>query len=378
MFRIPTEALRPGMRLGKNIMAADGRILLQAGTELRESYIRILQRMEVPGVYITNQLAPDIEPHDVVSERSRMALTESMREAMTEIGRTVGASLKQGHRRFQGGFDTAKLKAGVDMIVTELLKNPRALVNLQDIRSADSYTLGHSVNVCVLSVLMGMSAGYNEKQLHELGMGALMHDIGKVAIPAEILNKASALTPEEYELMKQHTIIGWEVLSKQPEISYVSSAMALQHHERWSGQGYPRQLKEKEIHPYSRICALADCYDAMTADRTYRKGYTPLRALKQLTELMSDYFDPDLLKSFAECVAVYPVGALVELSGGYEAIVVAVERGKNTRPKVRIVTDPGGQPLTKPVEIDLAGEPKIQILRTISEEAPAFVMESMT
>ncbi len=372
MFRIPTAALRPGLRLGKNIIAPDGRILLQAGTELKEAYIKILQRMDVPAVYITNELAPDVDPPDVVSEQSRMALANGMREVITEIGKTVGASLKQGQRRFQGGFDTSKVKAGVDMIVTELLQNPRALVNLQDIRAADSYTLGHSVNVCVLAVLMGMSLGYNEKQLHELGMGALMHDIGKVALPQEVLNKPSALSTEEFELMKQHTTIGWEILSKQPEISYLSSAVALQHHERWSGAGYPRQLKEKEIHPYSRVCTVVDIYDAMTADRTYRKGYHPLRALKQMTELTSDYFEPELLKLFAECVAVYPVGSLVEISGGYEAVVVAVERGKNERPRVRIVRDPSGQVLPKTVEIDLSAQPNIQIIRTIQEEAPEF------
>lgn len=378
MFQVATAALRPGMRLGKNIMAVDGRVLLQAGTELRETYITILKRIGVSAVYVTNELAPDIEPMDVVSDRSRQVLTTGMREVMTEIGRTVGTSLKQGVRRFGGGFDTSKVKAGVDLIVTDLLSNPRALVNLQDIRTADAYTLGHSVNVCVLAVLMGLSLEYNEKQLNELGMGALMHDIGKMAVPNEILNKPGTLTPEEYDVMKQHTTAGWEVLSRQPEISYVSAAVALQHHERWSGNGYPRQLKEKEIHTYSRIAAVVDVFDAMTADREYRKGHHPVRALKHMTELTADFFDPELLKLFAECVAIFPVGSLVEISGGYEAVVVGVERGKNTRPRLRIVRDPSGAVLPRPVEMDLSAHPEIQIVRTIAEEAPEFIPTAMS
>lgn len=378
MFRIAVAALRPGMRLGKNIMANDGRVLLHAGTELRETYINILQRIGVPAVYITNELAPDVEPFDVVSDRSRQALTTGMREVMTDIGRTVGASLKQGVRRFSGGFDATKVKAGVGMIVTDLLSNPRALVNLQDIRTADTYTLGHSVNVCVLSVVMGLAMGYNEKQLNELGMGALMHDIGKVALAPELLHKPAALTPEEYEVMKQHTTLGWEILSKQPEISFVSSAVALQHHERWSGAGYPRQLKDKEIHAYSRITSIVDVFDAMTADRDYRKGHHPVRALKHMTELTSDYFDPELLQMFSECVAIYPVGSLVEISGGYEAVIVAVERGKNLRPRIRIVRDHHGTVLAKPVELDLSARGEIQIVRTIQEDAPEFAPALMS
>lgn len=170
VFRIPIKALRPGMRVGKNIIANDGRILLHAGTELHERYIEILKRIDSPAVYITNELAPDVEPQDVVSEKNRQALGGGMCDVVGEITRTMSQSAKQGQRRLPTTLDISKLKLGVDSIVTELLHNPRVMVNLQDIRTADDYTLGHSVNVCVLAVLIGLSTGeYNVKQLNELG-----------------------------------------------------------------------------------------------------------------------------------------------------------------------------------------------------------------
>lgn len=361
------------MRLGKSIIDPEGRVLLHAGTELKASYIRHLERLGVVGVYITNELAPDIEPVDVVSDVARQAVASSMKPAMNEISRTLQESIRSGSRRFRATLPTAQLRQAVSTVVDELLQNPRALVNLQDIRTADQYTLGHSVNVCVLSILLGVSLGYSAPQLHELGMGALMHDIGKLAIPDEILNKPDRLTAEEFAIMSRHTTIGWEMLSAQPEISYVSAAVALQHHERWRGGGYPRSLQGEEIHEYARICAVADCYDAMTADRVYRKGFSPERALKVMTELTADYYEPVLLQLFADCIAIYPVGSMVELTGGYLAVVVAVERGRQWRPRVRIVIDPSGRPMPNPADVDLNERPEIEIVRTVRDEAFDFV-----
>lgn len=375
MLRVAVTDLRPGMRVGKAILATDGRVLLQVGTELRETYIENLERLGVTAVYVFNELAPDVMPPDLVSDQTRATLTVSMKETLSELSRTFQLSIRAGSRRLSAGFAASKLKSAVDMVVSELMRNPRAILNLNDIRTADEYTLGHSVNVCILSVLLGSQAGLNAAQLHELGLGALMHDIGKIAIPTEVLNKPGALTPEEFALMREHTTLGWEILSTQQEISYTSSAMALQHHERWSGGGYPRGIKGTAIHQFSRICAVVDCYDAMTADRVYRKGFTPERALKSLNEISRDFFEPELLQLFCESVAPYPVGSLVEITDGYQAVVTAVERGKTTRPHVRVVIDPEGRPLAQPFAVDLFAEPHVHILSTVQDEAAEFIAD---
>lgn len=378
MLRVTLDELKPGMRVGKSVVASDGRVLLHAGTELKESYLRHLQRMGVPAVYVTNELAPDVEPQDVVPEQTRQALAGGMKETMSSISKSLQESAKSGSRRFSAAFPTAQLKGAVSSVIDELMANPRAVVNLQDIRTADEYTLGHSVNVCILSVLLGVSSGYTPNQLNELGMGALMHDIGKMTVPSAILNKPDRLTAEEFAIISKHTTVGWEMLSAQPEISYVSAAVALQHHERWRGGGYPRSIHGEQIHEYARICAVADCYDAMTADRVYRKGFTPLRAMKVMTELTADYFEPAILKVFTECVALYPVGSMVEITGGFLAIVVAVERGKTERPRIRIVLDPTGRPLTTPAEVDLTSRPELEIVRTVRDDALELAPDLIT
>jgi HD-GYP domain-containing protein (c-di-GMP phosphodiesterase class II) len=372
LLKVMVNELRPGLRLGKSVIAADGRVLLFAGTELKESYIRHLQRMNVAAVYVQNELAPDIEPEDVVAGKTRQALSAGMKEAVAEISRSVQEAVAKGSRRYSVQFPTAQLKAAVNSVVDDLLTNPRAVVNLQDIRTADEYTLGHSVNVCITAVMLGVSMGYNAAQLGELGMGALMHDVGKVAIPPEILNKPDRLTAEEFAIMSRHTTIGWEILSAQSEISYVSAAVALQHHERWKGGGYPRSIAGEQIHEYARVCAVADCYDAMTADRIYRKGFVPERALKIMTELTADYYEPQVLRTFWECIALYPVGSMIEITGGYMAVVVGNERGRTDRPRVRIVLDAAGRPVPRPVEVDLNERREIEIVRTVRDEAYEF------
>jgi len=371
MLRLPIGELRPGMRLGKTILAANGRVLLNSGTELKESYIATLHKLGITAAFITNELAPDVEPHDVVADSSRQQVTAGLRETTEEINRAFAASMRAGNRRFSGGFNPGKLRSAVDIVVTDLLANTRAMVSLQDIRAVDEQMLGHSVSTCILSTLLGMAMGYNTSQLHELGMGALLHDIGKVGVPADLLSKSEPLTPAELGLVQQHATIGWDILSKQPQISFVSSAVALQHHERWAGGGYPRAMQGKEIHEYARICAVGDFYDTLVADRANHKGFSAHRALRFMQDLPG-YFDPDILKVFSECVAVFPVGAVVEITGGFKAVVVSVERGKAERPHIRIIRDPSGEPVLTPTEIDLSKRSDIEIRRTSHEGARDF------
>lgn len=375
MFRVPTTEIRSGMRLGKSIVTADGRVLLQAGTLLRESFVDPLLAHGVASVYIVNELAPDIEPVDVVSEESRRQLGAEMKKTMAEIDRTFAEASKTGVRRFQATLRTERLKMTVDTIVGELMTNPKATVSLQDIRTADEYTLGHSVNVCILSTLLGVEMGFSPQELRELALGALLHDIGKTAVPPEVLNKPDKLTAEESQIMNQHTTMGWMMLKDQREISYTSAIVALQHHERWTGGGYPMGLSGNQIYKFARVCAVADCYDAMTADRIYRKGLSPVVALETLSGPMHGFFEPRILLAFLNCIAPWPVGSMVEITGGEKGVVVAVERGRADRPKIRILLAPDGSPLAQPYEVDLVRERKIDIIREIHEDADAYLGE---
>lgn len=363
------------MRLGKSIITADGRVLLQAGTLMRESFIDPLLAHGVASVYIVNELAPDVEPADVVSDEVRAHLRAEMKQAMSEIDRAFAEASKLGIRHFQASFRTERLKNMVDLVVGELMANPKATVSLQDIRTADEYTLGHSVNVCILTTLLGVELGYTSQELRELAFGALLHDIGKTAVPPEILNKPGKLTPEETEIMNQHTTMGWMMLKDQREISYTSAIVALQHHERWTGGGYPMNLSGNQIYKFARVCAVADCYDAMTADRVYRKGLTPAVALDTLSGPMHGFFEPRNLIAFLNCIAPWPVGSVVEITGGQKAVVISAERGRADRPLVRVVLEPDGGRVAQPFELDLSRERNIEIVRELHESADAYLNE---
>jgi len=375
MYRVATTEIRAGMRLGKSVITADGRVLLKAGTVLRETFVDPLLAHGVASIYIVNDLAPDVEPVDVVSDETRRTLGNEVKKVFGDIDRMVEKAAKAGMRHFNASLRTDKLKQAVDQVVQELLANPKAAVSLQDIRTADEYTLGHSVNVCVLSTLLGAELGFTPQELKDLALGSLLHDIGKTAIPPEILNKPGKLTPEEAEVMNQHTTLGWTMLKDQSDVSYTSAIIALQHHERWSGGGYPMNLSGNQIYKFSRVCAIADVYDAMTADRVYRKGLGPAIALDTLSGPMHGYFDPKMLLAFLNCIAPYPVGSIVEITGGMKAVVISVERGRADRPRVRVVLDPGGNRLAEPYEIELIKEKAVDIVKEVHEDATEYLKE---
>ncbi|MDB4895487.1 MAG: hypothetical protein JWN15_1749 [Firmicutes bacterium] len=354
------------MRLGKSVRMPGGRILLQAGTELKAAYLEPLKRHGIAAVYVINELAPDVEPADVVSDEVRSGLSTDFRQLLSQLSDAFADASK----RYRAQINIGPLKQAVANLVDELLVDRNAVVNLQDIRTADEYTLGHSVNVCILSVLLGTALDYNVGELRDLGLGALMHDIGKVAIPPEILRKPGVLTPEEFALMKTHTTLGAQILRDQGFVSYTAASVALQHHERWEGGGYPLGLSGDQIFKFSRICAIADCYDALTADRVYRKGMPPARARQLLVEEMRHFFDPEMLGTFLPLTAPYPVGSMVELTDGQVAVVVAVERRNVECPRVRVILGADRAGLAEPYEIDLALHSATEIARPFQEIVP--------
>lgn len=342
---------------------------------LRESFVAPLLRYGVAAVYVINELAPDVEPVDVVSDQTRRQLSGAMARTLSEIDAAVAEAARTTMRHFSPSIQIDGLKQTIDQIVAELLANPKIAVSLQDIRTADAYTLGHSVNVCILSTLLGAELGFTPQELRDLALGALLHDVGKVAVPPEILNKPGRLTPEETRIMNQHTTLGWEMLKDNPAIPYTAAIVALQHHERWAGGGYPSNIKGNQIYKFSRVCSIIDCYDAMTADRIYRKALSPVLALESLSGPMHGFFDPQMLLTFLNCIAPWPVGSMVEITGGRKAVVVAAVRGRADRPRVRVVLEPDGSRTVAPYEIDLYEERHIEVLREVHEDAESYLKE---
>lgn len=361
MFRVSLDAVKPGMKVAKGIYTSDGQILINAGVTLKPRYIDHLRKLGIAAIYVEDDLAGDVVADDVVDEATRLQATKAVREFFLNTQQSSNGRAFMVDR---------KLQQTVNDIIDDLLSKKELMVNLQDIRTMDDYTFGHSVNVCILALITGISLGLSRIQLNHLGMGALMHDIGKLKIPSSIMNKPGKLTKEEFAIMQQHPKIGFEILRNQDDVSLLSAHMALEHHERYDGTGYPNQLAKDDIHLFSSICSVADVFDAVTADRVYRKAFAPHEAYELLAASGNSHFDYRVVSVFLRNIAAYPVGTWVELNTGEIGIVVDTKPGFATRPKVRLEYYSGEawEPIFPPQEINLATELDRLIVRVVPRD----------
>ena len=221
-------------------------------------------------------------------------------------------------------------------IVEEIRECETMIVETINLSTYDNYTYNHSVNVDILSVILGVACGLRDDELRKLSQAALLHDIGKTCVPIEIINKPGRLTPEEYEEVKKHPRYGYNMLRDNYEVSSVARNAILSHHENEDGTGYPRGLTTEKIHLFAKIIHIADVYDALTTKRVYKDAMNPADALEYLMGNTERMFHKDLVATFLEYVAPYPLGVQVELSTGQKAIVVKNNRSMLSRPVVRL------------------------------------------
>ncbi len=242
----------------------------------------------------------------------------------------------------------------VERITESILRNRDALVSLSRIKQQDDYTFQHSVSVCALLVSFCHASGMKPEDVQEVGVGGLLHDIGKMRVPLSILNKPGRLTEEEFEVMKSHVAEGCAILEKTPGISEMARMVAAQHHERHDGTGYPGKLKGEEISAFGKMASVVDVYDALTSNRCYHKGEEPTDVLRKLFEWSKHHFDESMVQHFIRAIGIYPVGSLVRLESGRLAVVV--ERGEESllRPVVRVIYDAKNHCSLTPKDVDLA------------------------
>lgn len=240
----------------------------------------------------------------------------------------------------------------VKAMQASVLRNPGALISLSRIKAADTYTFQHSVSICALLVSFAHALGMDAATVEEAGLGGLLHDIGKMKIPHEVLNKPGRLTEEEFQTMKSHAALSRDLLTGVPGISEMVIQIAGEHHEKVGGGGYPRGIAGPEISQIGRMTAIVDVYDALTSNRVYHKGAEPSGVLKNLLEWSGTHLDGDLVQQFIRTLGIYPVGSLVRLSGGRLAVVV--EQSEDLlRPVVRVVYDSGRKLHLQPRDLHL-------------------------
>ncbi len=256
--------------------------------------------------------------------------------------------------RLGGSINTELAKDTVNDVVQSIIRHPDAMLWLSKIREESTYTSDHCLNVCVLAVAFGRQLGLDEQELEKVGLCGLLHDVGKMRVPEEILNKPTSLTHKEMALMKAHTVHGRNLLLAAKNVYTGSIDVAYSHHERMDGTGYPRKLKGAGIARFARIISIVDAYDAMTAKRCYSPAMTSTDALKEIYAGRGSQFDADLALEFIKTIGLYPPGSLVELYTGEIGFVFEANPDRRHLPKVLLLLDQNRRERDRQKVLDLA------------------------
>ena len=253
----------------------------------------------------------------------------------------------------EGIPDADAARGMVDNLAQAVAQNRTALLALTALKNSDNYTFTHMVNVSLLTMGQARGLGIEGPLLREFGLSALMHDIGKVRTPTEVLNKPDKLTDDEFTIMKKHTVDGAEILRRTPEMPALAPVVAFEHHLRVDGTGYPHGVKRNGLNLGTMLCGIADVYDAMRSQRAYQQAFPTDRILAVLQRNDGTQFDQNLVRRFAQLVGIYPAGNLVRLDTGEIAVVVRTYAPDPYRPRVRVVINKEGVKLERPFDLNL-------------------------
>lgn len=294
------------------------------------------------------QAASAVKPLPPTSMEEEIVVARQVHSEANKVVQNVLSDIRLGKQ-----IEVERMEPVVERITESIFRNKDALTSLGRIKSKDSYTFQHSVSVCTLLVSFARAMEFSHEMIHEMGIGGLLHDAGKMRIPDRVLNKPGALTDEEFAVMKSHAALGRDILRGTPGISDTAILVAAQHHERYDGTGYPDRLKGPEISEIGQMAAIVDVYDALTSNRVYHKGMEPTEALKKLFEWSKFHFNEELVQQFIRVIGIYPAGSLVSLDSGQLAVVVKPGEQNLLKPLVRVIFDPRSG-FVAPRDLDLA------------------------
>lgn len=347
MRLISTETLAPGVKLSRAVYNETGQVLINNGIPLTPRMIDRLAEFDITFVYIEDEKTADIETSYPISEELRQ-------KALKTISNTFDNILKEEFVKRSLIIERTgkEMMNVVRNIIEELKGNKEVISLLSDVFTYDDYIFTHSLNVTIYSIALATELKLKPKQIEQIGLGAMLHDVGKIFVPREVLLKPGKLTNEEYDAIKKHTEDGFNMLRSTSTIPLVAAHCAYQHHERLDGSGYPRGIKEAEIHLFAKIIGVADVFDAVTSNRVYRSAMLPHEGLEILYSGVGKLFDKELVEAFRKSVAVYPNGLTVELSDGRKGVVSIQHPHVCDRPTIRILED-GDLQVATPYELDL-------------------------
>lgn len=335
--------------LGKSILTNEGQVLLRAGVKLNNNYINKLKEIGVFYVYVEDERLDDVDVEDERLTELKQITIKSMSNVLKNLHDCNGKKLKESLNI-------------VEEMISYIIELGDVNKSLYDIQTYDNYTYVHSLDTCIMSSFLGISSGFHEWDLKELGIGAILHDIGKTKIPVEILNKEGKLSEKEFTQIKKHTVYGAQILKKNITMPDSIVKIVEQHHERIDGKGYPYGLEGKQISKLAKIVCICDVYDAVSNDRCYRKKFSPNDGYELILSGSGSSFDEQLVKNFKNTFAIYPLGCCVSLSNGEEGYVIKQNKGFPDRPVIRVLYNHKTRHPIPFYEIDLLRNPSIVIL----------------
>jgi putative nucleotidyltransferase with HDIG domain len=334
MQKIFVDDVSSDVVLAKDIVTSQGTVLIPRGTLLKLWLADYLRKKGITEIFIEdikqyNRQAPatfydGIDIDDIIYKNTRILAEKQIKKIMFNMATMDRVLINS-------------ISPVVEDIMEQLLSKKEIILTLSKLRTVDNFTYEHSVNVCVISLIIGIDLKLDKASLKILGLGSILHDIGKIKISENILNKPTSLSNEEYDIVKMHTQYGYEMLMNS-NVSKEIALIALFHHERFDGSGYKNHLKGNNIPIYSRIVSVADAYDAMSNDRIYKKKKTPDIVYKEIISLSNKHFDKSITEKLIGHLNLYPVGTGVILNTEHKGIVIRNNKNLPESPIVRIFT----------------------------------------
>lgn len=305
--------VKEGDILAKALYDNESRLLINKNIKLTNSFIKKIKDYGIQGIYVEDEISENIDINlDITPELKAETIVHLK---TLNIDKTLEDAKK----------------------IVKILKESNEFCNYINIKTFDNYTYEHSLSVSIFATIIGIACDYSEKELENLSLAGLLHDLGKRAIDDEIINKPSKLTPEEYEIIKSHSQIGYNILQDDYLISSTVKTSILEHHENEDGTGYPRGLKSNNIYKFAKIIHIVDVYDALISKRPYKEPFSPKEAIDYIVQNTNTMFDEKYVEVFLKVIPAYPKGVLVKLSNGESGIVIENYQGFVLRPKILLL-----------------------------------------
>ena len=349
------NVLKEGMVVGRTIWNEAGHPLLHKDVIVTSRIVERLRELNIQYLYIEDKVSSGIKVEETVTPAKRIQVVKNITKSFEEVKQA-----KSSQTSYVLDQQSKVIGLIVEDIINSIIGSEELLMVLTDAYLYDEYIYQHSFQVTMYSMAIAKEMGYSYDDIRLIGMGAILHDIGKLLIPSEILSKPGKLTEEEYEEMKHHTRFGFDLLRNLHSVSLLVAHCAFQHHERIDGSGYPRGLIDFEIHPFAKIIAVADVFDALTSTRVYRKKMLPIDAIAIIKEGRGIQFDTRVVDAFKQSIIHYVNGTLVLLSDGRRGIISKQNLVDASRPWLRIFEEDNSM-LEATYEICLSDYPMLEI-----------------